>query len=191
MTQRSSATWRTPTLTCSCVFTPTQTMHKNKTQTHKYFQLVTLQTFRHPPPLAPSLCLSLPHKHTRVHAHAYTYTRTHTHFFLFPHTIWLMAHRTMNSAMSGMYSLTWALVCARVFVSERIWCQQGWFTLTYPPTTGIIPPASWRAHINTHTHTYTHTHARTHTKLIRSLHYCWIMLFSSRATGFSLWVQRS
>ncbi len=79
-------------------------------------------------------------------------TCTHTHT-LHPlmHSVWLMAPRTM----SGMYSLTWALVYVRVCmcgcVCKPIWCQQGWFTLTYPPTTGIIPPASWRAHINTHT----------------------------------------
>lgn len=108
-------------------------------------------------------------------------SNTHTHLPL-PLSKWLMALRTMTSAMSGMLSLAWAL--ARVCMCEYL-CVSA-----YLMSAGLIhthlPPDNWNH--TTRLLTSSHQHTHTHTKLIRSVHYCWIMLFSSAATGFSLWV---
>ena len=136
----ANAAKHTPTCVCCHTHTDILSIHKwdEDTELSKILLTCYSASFQ-PPPL--SVSCSPPH--------------THTHTLLF--SALSMAHGSQNNDKCNEWRVQLNLrfgVC--VCLCERIWCQQGWFTLTYPPTTGIIPPASWWTHI-THTHAHTNT----------------------------------
>lgn len=113
-------------------------------------------------------------------------TREHAHTPL-QRSAWLMALRTMTGVMSGMHSFTLARVCAEC-EGDKAYLMSAGLIHTH------LPPDNWnhttRLLTSSHHHAHTHSHFHTHTVLIRSLHYCWIMLFCAAATGISSWVEK-
>lgn len=103
-------------------------------------------------------------------------THTQTHPTLMQ-SIWLMALKTITSAMSGMYGLTWARACVRMSLCVSV------FDVSRVDSHSLTPRQLESYHPPLDELISTHTHA----KIISSLHYCWIMLFSAAATGFMGW----